>query len=83
MEEYGFELPSKQTPEAPPNQGFDFKLPPSPVSVMPEQAKMEEDPESYWDWASLEGARTFFEAASLFITLFTTKSKSPSLSKSP
>ena len=65
MEEFSFDLPAKQPSQEPSNDGFDFKLPPSPVRVSPEQAKMEEDPESYWDWASLEGARTFFEAASL------------------
>lgn len=47
-------------PEATP---FDFGS--SKVEMLPEQVKMEEDPEGYWDWASLEGARTFFEAASL------------------
>ena len=65
MEEFSFDLPAKQPSQEPSNDGFDFKLPPAPVRVSPEQAKMEEDPESYWDWASLEGARTFFEAASL------------------
>lgn len=65
MEEFSFDLPTKQPSQEPSNDGFDFKLPPAPVKVSTEQAKMEEDPESYWDWASLEGARTFFEAASL------------------
>lgn len=65
MQEFNFDLPAKQPSQEPSNGGFDFKLPPAPVKVSPEQAKMEEDPESYWEWASLEGARTFFEAASL------------------
>ena len=59
MQEFDFDLPAKQPSQEPSNDSFDFKLPPAPVKVSPEQAKMEEDPESYWDWASLEGARTF------------------------
>lgn len=41
-----------------------FNLPESNLQKLPEKAKIEEDPEGYWDWASLEGARTFLEGMS-------------------
>lgn len=51
--------------DAPASGGFDFKFTPSKTQVPLAEAKMKEDPEGFWGWASLEGARTFFEAASL------------------
>jgi len=42
-----------------------FAFSPSKVEIAAEQAKMEEDPEGFWDWATLEGARTFLEATTL------------------
>ena len=47
-----------------PSQLGDFKFSDNKVDSLPEQVKIEEDLEGYWDWASLEAARTFFEAAS-------------------
>jgi len=38
-----------------------FNLPDSKLTKLPEKAKIEEDPEGYWDWDSLYGARTFLE----------------------
>jgi len=65
MERFNFDLPDKKPVEdnRQPVQEFEFDLPPSPVKVRPEQAKIEEDPEGYWDWASIQGARHFLEGA--------------------
>lgn len=61
-----FNLPEnkpRQPQEQPVEQqdGIVFNLPDSKLDKLPEKAKMEEDPEGYWDWASVEGARTFME----------------------
>lgn len=68
MSRFDFVLPDKpkpqpQQPEQPPVE-YNWDLPPSDVDKPIELAKMEENPEGFWDWASLEGARTFLEGMS-------------------
>lgn len=66
MSEYDFTFTDTKEKQAPEQaQPYNFEFSATNVEALPEQVKMEEDPEGYWDWASLEGARTFFEAASL------------------
>ncbi len=67
MDRFNGLLDSPQ-PEAvqPQEQTFEFDLGgETRIQKKPEQAKIEEDPEGFWDWAKLEGARTFLESASL------------------
>lgn len=64
MNEYNFDIPKSRVKNNPEREQYSFDIPPSKAKAPDEVVKATKDPDGFWDWASVEGARTFLEGMS-------------------